>query len=250
MRFEKWQALGNDYLIVEAEGLPWELTRRGSGGSAIRTSVLVRTGAAAFTQRGPGLRRRAADLQPRRLGGRALGKRGARGDPLPAPARLDRRRHLLDWTAAGPVTPTITSERTCSVEMGRATTLSKDFPSGAPTAADRWRGRTDGLSSTSRSAIPSARSRSARGSRSLTWPRSGRRSKATSCFPTGPMSRSTRRRQPGAGADLRAWRGGDALLRHRRQRRGHHRLPAGRRARSRSSSTAVSWRSRSPTIST
>ena len=26
MRFEKWQALGNDYLIVEADELPWELT--------------------------------------------------------------------------------------------------------------------------------------------------------------------------------------------------------------------------------
>ncbi len=26
MRFEKWQALGNDYLIVEADALPWELT--------------------------------------------------------------------------------------------------------------------------------------------------------------------------------------------------------------------------------
>jgi diaminopimelate epimerase len=26
MRFEKWQALGNDYLIVEREELPWELT--------------------------------------------------------------------------------------------------------------------------------------------------------------------------------------------------------------------------------
>ena len=26
MRFEKWQALGNDYLIVEAAVLPWELT--------------------------------------------------------------------------------------------------------------------------------------------------------------------------------------------------------------------------------
>jgi diaminopimelate epimerase len=33
-------------------------------------------------------------------------------------------------TAAGPITPTITSERTCSVEMGRASTTSKDFPSG------------------------------------------------------------------------------------------------------------------------
>src|SRR4051812_49751463 len=26
MRFEKWQALGNDYLIVEAAALPWELS--------------------------------------------------------------------------------------------------------------------------------------------------------------------------------------------------------------------------------
>ena len=26
MRFEKWQALGNDYLILEAAELPWELS--------------------------------------------------------------------------------------------------------------------------------------------------------------------------------------------------------------------------------
>ena len=26
MWFEKWQALGNDYLILEAKRLPWELT--------------------------------------------------------------------------------------------------------------------------------------------------------------------------------------------------------------------------------
>src|SRR5262245_26380999 len=26
MRFEKWQALGNDYVIVEADALAWELT--------------------------------------------------------------------------------------------------------------------------------------------------------------------------------------------------------------------------------
>jgi diaminopimelate epimerase len=26
MRFEKWQALGNDYLIVEADRLRWELS--------------------------------------------------------------------------------------------------------------------------------------------------------------------------------------------------------------------------------
>ncbi|MEA2405617.1 MAG: diaminopimelate epimerase, partial [Thermoleophilaceae bacterium] len=26
MKFEKWQALGNDYLIFERDGLPFELT--------------------------------------------------------------------------------------------------------------------------------------------------------------------------------------------------------------------------------
>jgi len=26
MRFEKWQALGNDYVIVEQRDLPWELS--------------------------------------------------------------------------------------------------------------------------------------------------------------------------------------------------------------------------------
>ena len=26
MRFEKWNALGNDYVIVEQTQLPWELT--------------------------------------------------------------------------------------------------------------------------------------------------------------------------------------------------------------------------------
>ena len=28
MRFEKWQALGNDYIIVEQDELPFELTKR------------------------------------------------------------------------------------------------------------------------------------------------------------------------------------------------------------------------------
>ena len=26
MKFEKWQALGNDYIIIEAENLPWTLS--------------------------------------------------------------------------------------------------------------------------------------------------------------------------------------------------------------------------------
>ena len=44
----------------------------------------------------PGARGGPADLQPRRLGGRAVGQRRARGDPVPAPPRLDRRATVLD----------------------------------------------------------------------------------------------------------------------------------------------------------
>jgi len=33
-------------------------------------------------------------------------------------------------TVAGPITPTITGELTCSVDMGQASTTSKDFPTG------------------------------------------------------------------------------------------------------------------------
>ncbi len=133
MRFEKWQALGNDYLIVEAEELPWGLTAArvqricdphfGLGTDGIL--LLSRSDDAAFVAM---LRIFNPDGSEAELSGN-----GARE------AILYLRRH--GWTgedtfsiltAAGPVTPTITSERTCSVEMGRAATASKDFPSGGP----------------------------------------------------------------------------------------------------------------------
>ena len=133
MRFEKWQALGNDYLIFEAEGLPWGLTearvRRicdphfGLGTDGVL--LLSRSDDPAYVAE---LRIFNPDGSEAELSGN-----GARE------AILYLRRH--GWTdedtfsiltAAGPVTPTITSERTCSVEMGRAATTSKDFPSGNP----------------------------------------------------------------------------------------------------------------------
>ena len=132
VRFEKWQALGNDYLIVEAAELPFELTaervRRlcdphfGPGGDGVLE--LSQAGAA-------GLRRPAADLQPRRLGGRAVGQRRPRGDPLPAPPRLDGRRHVLDRDRRRARSARRSrARRTCRVDMGRARLRSKDFPDG------------------------------------------------------------------------------------------------------------------------
>jgi len=131
VRFEKWQALGNDYLIAEADQLPWELTpgrvRRlcdphfGIGADGVL--LLSRSKDPAYVAQ---LRIFNPDGSEAELSGN-----GARE------AILYLRRH--GWTeedtfsiltAAGPVTPTITSERTCSVAMGRASVTSKDFPDG------------------------------------------------------------------------------------------------------------------------
>ena len=132
MRFEKWQALGNDYLIFEADSLPWELTAGrvrlichphfGLGSDGIL--LLARTDDPAYVAE---LRIFNPDGSEAELSGN-----GAREAILYL--------HRRGWTeedefsiltAAGPVTPTITSERTCSVAMGRAATNSKDFPSGS-----------------------------------------------------------------------------------------------------------------------
>ncbi len=129
MRFEKWQALGNDYLIFEEQRLTPQQIRRlcdphfGPGADG----VLVLT-----KPDEPGFVARLSIFNPD--GSEAeLSGNGARE------AILYLRRHgwtdedrFTILTAAGPITPTITSERTCSVEMGRAATASKDFPSGGP----------------------------------------------------------------------------------------------------------------------
>jgi diaminopimelate epimerase len=133
VRFEKWQALGNDYLIVEADSLPWELTPArvrlicdphfGLGSDGVL--LLSPSDDPEFVA---GLRIFNPDGSEAELSGN-----GARE------AILYLRRH--GWTeedtfsiltAAGPVTPTISSDRTCSVAMGRASTISKDYPSGPP----------------------------------------------------------------------------------------------------------------------
>jgi len=132
VRFEKWQALGNDYLIVEAEALPWELTaarvRRlcdphfGVGSDGVL--LLSRSEDPAYVA---ALRIFNPDGSEAELSGN-----GAREAIL-----YLRRNGWTDedtfsiLTAAGAVTPTITSERTCSVEMGSASTASKDFPAGS-----------------------------------------------------------------------------------------------------------------------
>ena len=133
MKFEKWQALGNDYIIIEEADLPWELTQQriqricdphfGVGADGIL--LLARSDDPELVA---SLRIVNPDGSEAELSGN-----GARE------AILYLRKHgwtdadrFTIMTVSGPVTPTITSERTCAVEMGRASTMSKDYPEGAP----------------------------------------------------------------------------------------------------------------------
>src|SRR5690242_11692360 len=130
MKFEKWTALGNDYLIVEAAALPWEPTpariRRlcdrhfgvGSDGLLLLTPVEQPDYVAELRIFNP-------DGSEAELSGN-----GAREAVMYL-------RHA-GWTdsdeftivtKAGPITPKIRSERECTLEMGRASTTSEDFPS-------------------------------------------------------------------------------------------------------------------------
>jgi len=131
MHFEKWQALGNDYVILEAESLPWELSAGrvkricdphfGFGSDGVLLLRRLDEGEAVAQ-----LRIFNPDGSEAELSGN-----GARQAALYI--------HRHGWTdaesfsietAAGPVTPTITSPRTATMAIGRASTTSDDFPSG------------------------------------------------------------------------------------------------------------------------
>jgi diaminopimelate epimerase len=131
MRFEKWTALGNDYLIVEAAALPWEPSQErvrrlcdphfgvGSDGVLLLAPVEDPDHVAELRIFNP-------DGSEAELSGN-----GAREAAI-----YLRRAGWTDadefsiLTKAGPITPTIRSERECALEMGRASTSSPDFPTG------------------------------------------------------------------------------------------------------------------------
>jgi diaminopimelate epimerase len=132
VQFEKWQALGNDYLIVEADALPFELTP-----ARIRALCAPHTGVDA-----DGVLLLSAPEQPDAVARLRIfnpdGSEAALSGNGAREAILYLRRHgwtdadsFVVETPAGRLTPTITSERECTVEMGRARLASDDYPGGA-----------------------------------------------------------------------------------------------------------------------
>jgi diaminopimelate epimerase len=131
VRFEKWQALGNDYLIVEAAELPFPLT-------AERVRRLCDPH---FGPGGDGV----LELSPPRERGFVARLRIFNPDGSEAELSGNGAREAIlylrrsGWThadtfsietAAGEIRPTITGPTTCRVDMGRAALRSKDFPDG------------------------------------------------------------------------------------------------------------------------
>ncbi|HYM54727.1 MAG TPA: diaminopimelate epimerase [Solirubrobacteraceae bacterium] len=138
MRFENWQALGNDYLIVESEALPFELT-------PARVSRLCEGHLGVFADgvlllSPPADPAHVADLRIFNPDGSEaeLSGNGAREAIL-----YLRRRGWTDedsfsiHTAAGEIRPQITGPDTCMVDMGLARLASKDFP-GGPADGRGW----------------------------------------------------------------------------------------------------------------
>ncbi|HTU29003.1 MAG TPA: diaminopimelate epimerase [Solirubrobacteraceae bacterium] len=132
MEFEKWHALGNDYLIVEQDALPFELTP-----PRIRAICAGHTGVFAdgilvlSAPDEPGFVARLRIFNPDGSQAEMSGN-GSREAVL-----YLRRRGWASadqfsiQTEAGEVRPTITSPTTASVDLGRARLQTADYPSGA-----------------------------------------------------------------------------------------------------------------------
>jgi diaminopimelate epimerase len=133
VEFEKWHALGNDYVIMEAGRLPFELTA-----ARIRAICAPNTGVCA-----DGIVLLSAPADPSRVARlRIFNPDGSEAEVSGNGAReaiLYLRRH--GWTDAdsfavetgsGELRPRILSETECVVDMGRARLQSDDFPSGPP----------------------------------------------------------------------------------------------------------------------
>ena len=133
MRFEKWQALGNDYVIVEKAALTWELTQArirrlcdqhtgiGSDGillisesddpACVATVRIFNPDGSEAELSGNGVRQAVLYLD-----------RANPGGP----------RTFCVLTKAGRIEAAVTGRDTATLEMGRASLTSPDYPGGPP----------------------------------------------------------------------------------------------------------------------
>ena len=131
MKFEKWNALGNDYIVVEETNLPFPLTpariqricalHSGVGSDGIL--LLSKTEERGFVA---SLRIFNPDGSEAELSGN-----GAREAVMYLRTRgWTNSNSFSIKTAAGEMRPRITGPTTCTMDMGRAKLASKDYPSG------------------------------------------------------------------------------------------------------------------------
>jgi diaminopimelate epimerase len=132
MNFEKWQALGNDYIIVEGQRLPFELTPARIAALCAPHFGCHSDGILLLSEPAdPGAH--VADLRIFNPDGSEaeLSGNGAREAVL-----YLRRAGWTDQdtftisTPAGEITPTLTGPDSARVAMGSASATSKDFPAG------------------------------------------------------------------------------------------------------------------------
>jgi diaminopimelate epimerase len=131
VEFEKWQALGNDYVILEAGSLPFELTAPRIAALCAPHTGIGSDGLLVLSAPDePGfvacLRIYNPDGSEAEMSGN-----GSREAVLYLRRRGWAKSNTFSiQTAAGEIRPTITSATTCTVDIGRAQLSSGDYPSG------------------------------------------------------------------------------------------------------------------------
>jgi len=133
MRFEKWQALGNDYVVVDADHLPWELIAERVRRICEPHYGVGADGILLLSQHDDD--RYVAELRIFNPDGSEaeLSGNGAREAVLYLrEAGWTDADTFTILTKAGEVTPTITGTGVVSMALGRASVTSPFYPSGPP----------------------------------------------------------------------------------------------------------------------
>jgi diaminopimelate epimerase len=136
VRFEKWQALGNDYVIVERDALGFELSPH-----AVRMICDRHLGVGA-----DGVLELAPDDEPGYVAALRIFNPDGSEAQLSGNGAREAILYLIrsGWTdqkqfsmrtVAGEIRSTIIDERSCSIDLGRARRKSADFPSGDDSGA-------------------------------------------------------------------------------------------------------------------